>query len=183
MDLYHCFVSNKLPLLLFYVVRSSIDHIPVEACITQAYSRIDPAVFPAFSSTFDLSNKEAPLADIRQEFLFACALHELIPESSIETLLGESSMMTLPTHGRYIKENLTQQITSNLKRAEQLIEELESFEGNAGAIAGALVDVCGFSYVKTINMKLIQLIGNSTSQPRQRNHDFETDLLAHCTKA
>ena len=52
-------------------------------------------------------------------------------------------MMTLPTHGRYIKETLIQQITSNVKRTEQLIEELELFEGNAGAIAGAVVDVCG----------------------------------------
>lgn len=141
MDVYHCFISNKLPLLLSYVSKSAMEQIPLDACITQAYSRIDTTVFPAFSSTFDLSNRDAPFADVRQEFLFACALHSLVPESSIENLLGESSMMTLPSHGQYNKHSLIQQIASNPKKAEQLIEELELFEGNAGIIAGAVVDV------------------------------------------
>ena len=157
MDLYHSYITNKLPLLLSYISKSAIDHIPFDACITQAYGRIDITVFPAFSSTFDLSNKDAPYADVRAEFLFSCALQELIPESSIETLLGESSMMTVPSHGRYVRANLVQQMTSNAKRAEQLIEELESYEGNAGAVAGAVVDVSLRSLILATTMILIDL--------------------------
>ena len=81
------------------------------------------------------------LSDARQEFLFACASHRLIPESSIERLLGENPMQTLPMGGPYIKHELVSQINANFERASQLIGELESMEGNAGAIVGAITEV------------------------------------------
>jgi mediator of RNA polymerase II transcription subunit 5 len=82
------------------------------------------------------------LSDARQEFLFACASHRLIPESSIERLLGENPMQTLPVGGPYQKEDLISQINSHPDRADQLIGEIESMEGNAGAIVGAITEVC-----------------------------------------
>lgn len=82
------------------------------------------------------------LSDARQEFLFACASHKLIRESSIEQLLGENPMQTLPGGGPYVKDDLVSQINNNHERTEQLIGEIESMEGNAGAIVGAVVDVC-----------------------------------------
>jgi hypothetical protein len=39
-------------------------------------------------------------SDARQEFLFACASHKLIRESSIEQLLGENPMQTLSSGKR-----------------------------------------------------------------------------------
>lgn len=83
-----------------------------------------------------------PLSDVRQEFLFSCASHKLIPEASIERLLGENPMQTLPVGGSFVKDELVAQINANHERAEQLIGDIESTEGNAGAIVGAITDVC-----------------------------------------
>lgn len=82
------------------------------------------------------------LSDARQEFLFACASHRLIQESSIERLLGENPMQTVPVGGPYQKDDLVSQINNRPERAEQLIGEIESMEGNAGAIVGAITEVC-----------------------------------------
>ena len=51
-------------------------------------------------------------------------------------------MQTLPVGGRYVKDELVSQITGNTQRADQLIAEMESMEGNAGAIVGAVTEVC-----------------------------------------
>lgn len=81
------------------------------------------------------------LSDVRQEFLFSCALHKLIPESSIERLLGENPMQTLPVGGQYVKHDLVAQISNNPERAEQLLNGIESMDGNAGAIVEAIAEV------------------------------------------
>lgn len=54
-------------------------------------------------------------------------------------------MQTLPVGGPYQKDDLVPQITTNLERADQLIGEIESMEGNAGAIVRAVTEVCSFS--------------------------------------
>lgn len=51
-------------------------------------------------------------------------------------------MQTLPVGGPYLKDDLVSQINNNPERADQLISEIESMEGNAGAIVGAITDVC-----------------------------------------
>ncbi|KAL8950950.1 MAG: hypothetical protein Q9222_003040 [Ikaeria aurantiellina] len=89
---------------------------------------------------FDLLGKNGVLSEARQEFLFACALHQLIPEGSIEGLLGDVPMQSLPASGRYVKDNLVAQCTANSARIEEIIGELENMEGNAGEIVGALVE-------------------------------------------
>jgi hypothetical protein len=48
-------------------------------------------------------------------------------------------MQTLPVG--YNKDELVSQINANPERAEQLINEIESMEGNAGAIIGAITEV------------------------------------------
>lgn len=112
----------------------------MEVCISHALNRLDPNAFPSFSQMFEMQGNTV-LSDVRQEFLFACALHRLIPESSIERLLGENPMQTLPVGGRYVKDELVSQITANHERADQLIAEMESMEGKAGAIVGAVTEV------------------------------------------
>ena len=90
---------------------------------------------------FDLVGSSATLSEARQEFLFACALHQLIPEQSIEVLLGDVPMQSLPASGRYVKDELVALCRVNPGRVEELIEETENMEGNAGEIAAALIEV------------------------------------------
>ncbi|PGH22909.1 hypothetical protein AJ80_02958 [Polytolypa hystricis UAMH7299] len=140
MFLFRSFLVNKLPAFLAEISASSMDPIPMELCIGRALSRVDPNAFPSFSEMFSMQGNSV-LSDVRQEFLFACALHKLIPEASIERLLGENPMQTLPVGGQYTKENLVSQINNSPERAEQLLNEIDSMEGNAGAIAKAITEV------------------------------------------
>ncbi len=78
---------------------------------------------------------------VRQDFCFACCLHGLIAESSIENLLGDVPMQSLPAGGRYVKEDLVQQCLSDPERAEGLINELEQMDGNVGAVSQAITEV------------------------------------------
>ncbi|GLB11571.1 mediator complex subunit [Aspergillus tubingensis] len=142
MFLFRSFLVNKLPTFIAAMLAASIVSLPLpmELCISHALSRLDPNTFPSFSQMFAMQSNTV-LSDVRQEFLFACASHKLIPESSIERLLGENPMQTLPVGGPYNKDELVSQINANPERAEQLINEIESMEGNAGAIVGAITDV------------------------------------------
>ena len=140
MFLFRSFLVNKLPPLLAELSASSVEPIPMELCISRVFSRIDPNAFPSFSEIFSMQGNSV-LSDVRQEFLFSSALHRLIPESSIEQLLGENPMQTLPVGGQYRKGDLVTQINSSPDRAEQLLNEIESMEGNAGAIVEAVIEV------------------------------------------
>lgn len=135
------FLVNKLPVFLKNYAPLIFPPLTVEFCISEALIRVDPAAFPSFSQMFDLLGRNGMLSEARQEFLFACALHQLIPEQSIETLLGDVPMQSLPASGRYAKEDLVAQCAANPAKIEELIGELENMEGNAGEIAAALINV------------------------------------------
>ncbi|KAF7503950.1 hypothetical protein GJ744_002975 [Endocarpon pusillum] len=137
-NLYRSFLANRLPPILCLISTSSLEPVPVNLCISQALGRIDLGAFPL--SAYDMGGRSS-LAGVRQEFLFACALHRLIPEAGVEDLLGEKPMQSLPSHGLYEKDQLVQQISANAQRAEQLIKEIELMEGNAGAIVAAIIEV------------------------------------------
>lgn len=134
------FLVNKLPVFLHNYAAIIFEPVTVEICISQALGRVGPAAFPSFSQMFD------PLSDARQEFLFACALHQLIPEQSIEVLLGEVPMQNLPASGRYVKDDLVAQCSANPTKIEEFIGELEKMEGNAGETAAALLEVSSNLY-------------------------------------
>nr|A1CGW7.2 RecName: Full=Mediator of RNA polymerase II transcription subunit 5; AltName: Full=Mediator complex subunit 5 [Aspergillus clavatus NRRL 1] len=138
MFLFRSFLVNKLPPFFAAMLASTMVSIPMEMCISQALGRLDPNTFPSFSQMFEMQGNTV-LSDVRQEFLFACASHKLIPESSIERMLGENPMQALPVG--YNKDELVSQINTNPERAEQLINEIESMEGNAGAIVGAITEI------------------------------------------
>lgn len=138
------FLVNKLPLFLQSNYAALIfEPLTVEQCIRQAFGRIDPSAFPSLSQMFDFSSSggNSILSDARQEFLFACALHQLIQEQSIEEILGDVPMQSLPAGGRYMKDNLVNQCTMNHAKLEQFVGELENMEGNAGEIANAIVEI------------------------------------------
>ena len=111
-----------------------------ELCISQALNRMDPAAYMSYTQMIDLLGSAGMLADARSEFLFACALHRLIPEQSIEGMLGDVPMQGMP-EGRYVKDELVAQCTAQSGRIDELIGELENMEGNAGEIVGAIIEV------------------------------------------
>lgn len=134
------FLVNKIPILLTQVAAPLYATNP-ELCITQAFGRIDPNAFPAFSQGFDdMLGSNSSLADVRQDFLNACALHGLIPASAVQRLLGEAPMQGPPST-RYTKQELLKQFKDNSDKVTTYIEELENLDGNAGAIVAALTEV------------------------------------------
>ena len=181
MFLFRSFLVNKLPAFFAAISAASMVPISMELCISQALSRLDPNAFPSFSQMFSMQGSSV-LSDARQEFLFACASHKLIEESSIEQLLGENPMQTLPGGGPYIKDDIISQINNNHERAEQLIGEIESMEGNAGAIVGAVVEVCANKayFQQPANLRP----GYAQSVPSKRDNDSEKHLqLAFASSA
>jgi mediator of RNA polymerase II transcription subunit 5 len=136
------FLVNKIPTLISLLSPSFFLPLTPEFCVEQALKFVDPATFPSFSSSFNMLNGDSTIGDVRQDFLLACALHGLILESSIPRLYGEQPMSSLPANGRYYKENLILQCQTNPQKLEDLVNEIENMDGNAGAIVGTICDVC-----------------------------------------
>ncbi|ESZ90859.1 hypothetical protein SBOR_8751 [Sclerotinia borealis F-4128] len=162
------FLINKVPLLVSTLAASFFPPLTSEFCITEALSHVDTNAFPTLSTLFQESSNNDMFSDsVRQDFCFACCLHGLIPESSIETLLGDIPMQSLPAGGRYSKQNLVQQCLSDSERAEGLISELENMDGNAGAVSQAIVEVikhmCGNKETMTLKTLCSQLARNPSS--------------------
>ena len=137
------FIVNKMPMLIEAYASMVFPPLTVESCVTDAFRRLDPAG-DSYANTmgeFDILSENGMLNEAKQDFLFACALFKLIPESSIETILGDVPIQNLPSAGKYVKAELIEQCSANPSRFEQLIGELENMEGNSGEIAAALVEV------------------------------------------
>ncbi|OJJ03737.1 hypothetical protein ASPVEDRAFT_43233 [Aspergillus versicolor CBS 583.65] len=165
MLLLRSFLVDKLPPFFSAMLSVSMVTLPMEVCISHALGRIDPNTFPSFSQMFSMQGN-TPLSDVRQEFLFSCASHKLIPEASIERLLGENPMQTLPVGGSFVKDELVAQINANHERAEQLIGDIESTEGNAGAIVGAITDVMHNLCIQKETMTLKNICNSLSRRPQ-----------------
>lgn len=136
------FLVNKLPVFIQNNYAAMIfEPLTVEHCIRQALLRVDPSAFPSLNSMFDPLGKNSLLSEARQDFLFACALHQLLLERSIEEILGDVPMQSLPASGKYHKDELVRQCTADPAKIEEYIGELENMEGNAGEIAGAIIEI------------------------------------------
>jgi mediator of RNA polymerase II transcription subunit 5 len=140
-NIYRSYLANKLPVLLSSYSGMLFPPATMESCITGAMQRMDPSTDPYATQSFDLLSSSGMLSDARQDFLFACALHDLIPETSIETILGDVPMQSLPESGRYSRSTLVTQCTQSSSRVEELVRELEKLEGNSAEVAAALVEV------------------------------------------
>ena len=141
-NLFRSFLVNKVPVFIQNnYVGMMFEPLTVEHCIRQALARLEPSTFPSGSQLFDPLGRHSLLSEARQEFLFACALHQLMPERSIEEILEDVPMQSLPAGGRYVKDDLVQQCTSNPAKIEEYISELENMEGNAGEIASAITEI------------------------------------------
>ncbi|KZF25812.1 mediator of RNA polymerase II transcription subunit 5 [Xylona heveae TC161] len=165
MFLFRSFLVNKIPVLVAILAGSMFPPLTAEFCITQALNHVDPNAFPSFSQMFDPLSGSGMLSDVRQEFLFACALHQLIPEESIESLLGEIPMQTLPSGGRYVKEDLVQQCSTNSEKIEELLGEIEGMDGNAGAIVSAITDIIHNLCASKETMSLKSICSSLSKRP------------------
>lgn len=139
------YLINKVPLLLVQLSHDMFLGSNMELCITDALLHVDTTVFPTFSSMFDNDMSGGSGSgegdSVRQDFVFACCLHGLIPQASIEQLLGEIPMQSLPAAGRYSKELIVEGCMADQEKIPTFVEELEHMDGNVGAVAEAIVAV------------------------------------------
>ncbi|KAI5289519.1 mediator complex subunit, partial [Ascosphaera acerosa] len=136
------FLIHKVPFLLQQLMASSVQPLQLQLAISHALERVDSQTFPAFSALFVNSfHKSSPLSDVRQEFVFSCALHKLVPEAKIEVLLGENPMQSLPSGGQMTRADVISQLLQFPDRTEQFMKKVESMDGNAGVIA-AIIHLC-----------------------------------------
>ncbi|KAK6524221.1 mediator complex subunit, variant 2 [Orbilia ellipsospora] len=158
--LFRHFLVNKIPLLL---VRFSMPVIQAQYVVTQALSKsgsnplsIDPTLD---AMMLDLPN------DIKQEFLFACALHRIIEESSVEVILGDVPLLTMAKR-RYTQEDLVTECMMDPDRLERLVSEMEELDGNSGAIVGAVVEMLRLMCEQRDTIGLYSLCKNLISRPQ-----------------
>ncbi|MCJ1401714.1 mediator complex subunit [Xylographa trunciseda] len=164
--IYRSFLTNKLPVLLESYSTMIFPPYSVESCITEGLSRMDPPADPYSTQSFDLLDSSGMLSEARAEFLFSCALYGLIPEQSIESILGDVPMQSLPEGGKYSKADLVEQCTANPVKIEELVGELENMEGNAAEIAAALVEIFQ-SLCSTKDTITLKVICNALSRKSQ----------------
>ena len=158
------YVVNKVPLILVSLASSSAMYpFNPELCIKDALSQVDTNVFPTLSGMFDISNTSSSFHDsVRQDFCFACQLHGLLSQAAIESLLGDITYQSLPDEGRYVKEMLVQSCLQETDRTLKLVAELENMNGNVGAAAQAIIEVCSLAYHRICRCtdRIRQVIGS-----------------------
>jgi mediator of RNA polymerase II transcription subunit 5 len=138
------FLVNKVPLILGSLAASStLYSFDARLCIETALKQVDTNIFPTLSGMFDMSNTTTSFHDtIRQDFFYSCQLHEMVTDAEQERLLGEITYQSLPEEGRLTKEMLVQQCIHDPERTQRLIAALDKMDGNVGASAQALMEVC-----------------------------------------
>ena len=124
--LYRSFLTNKLPVFLESYSGMIFLPLTIEVCITEALNRMDPSADPYSAQAYDMLSSSGMLHEARVDFLFACALYKLIPEQSIEAILGDVPMQSLPEGGKYVKADLVTQCTASPSRIDELVGELEN---------------------------------------------------------
>lgn len=136
------FIANKVPLLISMLSGSMVPPTTTDECIQMALIpggmiSMDalPPITPGANEVRDSLKK------VRLEFLQACALHSLVTETTVNSLLQETT--SLPRVAKYNKDSLVSQCASNISRLEGLVSELEAMQGNAGAIANCIVETIG----------------------------------------
>ncbi|KAF3911999.1 hypothetical protein AA313_de0208172 [Arthrobotrys entomopaga] len=158
--LFRHFLVNKIPLLL---VRFNMPVIQAQYVVTQALSKSGSNPL-SLDPTLDAMMLDLP-NDIKQEFLFACALHRIIEESSIEVILGDVPLLTMAKQ-RYTQEDLVTECMMDPDRPERLVSEMEELDGNSGAMVGAVVEILRLMCEQRDTIGLYSLCKNLISRPQ-----------------
>jgi len=144
------FLCNKVPLILNRISPSSFFS---SGAMSQTFLRTDvatlmnlaPSVFEPYAYNNNSANPDMLFGDItvdlRQDFLFACALHGVIGEQDIQGILEELPLGAMSASGRYDTQEIINQCLSDPMRIDRLLEEIEGVEGNSGAVVRALFEV------------------------------------------
>ena len=131
------FICNKVPLLLA-MLSAYLPPQAGESCIQAAFMSITMEALPPITPMS--SDVREVLKGTRLEFLQACALHGLMAENTISTILQEPPI-ALPRVLRFTKEDLLAQCNNNVARLEVLADELQGMQGNTGAVAGCIIEL------------------------------------------
>ncbi|TLD26352.1 hypothetical protein PspLS_04568 [Pyricularia sp. CBS 133598] len=161
------YLTNKVPLLLASLAASGSGLYPFNAaaCVEHATRQVSSATFPNMSDYISSRSGNTLTEGTREDFLFACCLHGLIPETQIEPILNETCYNSLPTEGRLVKEALVQECLADPERAVQLVKDMEKCNGNVGAICVALTEVLGQLCTMRETMTLKTLCGQLARDP------------------
>lgn len=144
------FICNKVPLLLA-MFAGYLTSMTAETCIQMGFMQITMDALPPISA--GSTDVREMLKRTRMEFLQACALHGIMSETTIGSILSEPPM-ALPRVTRYSKDGLVHQCSNNVGRLEALAEELQGMQGNAGAVAGCFVEVINTLCISKDTMSL-----------------------------
>lgn len=133
------FLCNKVPTIISMLSRSIDSAMTADSCIQMTlipggHITMDPLqpITPGANEVRDT------LKSTRLDFLQACALHGLVSENTISSILQEA--VALPRVAKYNKDSLVAQCANNISRLESLVEDLDALQGNAGAIANCIVE-------------------------------------------
>jgi mediator of RNA polymerase II transcription subunit 5 len=141
------FLSNKVPLLLSGPWLT-IPPLEVNDWLQYALSRVDSGSLSNISASradpLAKSGRGADLfalpVDVRQEFLFACSLHNIFEESAIQAILGD-----LPSQAgasqKLHEQDLIHMFQQDPDKIERHMEEIGTMDGNSGAVVKAVVQV------------------------------------------
>ncbi|CUS14724.1 unnamed protein product, partial [Tuber aestivum] len=142
------FLTNKVPVLLSHLSPSPMI---ASYALSQALLRTDTSTLanppPSSFDPYSHNTSTNPdmlfntLVDLRQEFLFACALHGVVGEEDIQGIIGELPLGALPVAGRYDVGELMNQCAMDPEKLERLLEEIEGVEGNSGAVVRTVVEM------------------------------------------
>lgn len=130
------FICNKLPMLLVSLSASMFGASTVESCIQMGFVTI--SMDPLSPLTANSVSVRETLKITRLEFLQSCALHALISDGAVASILQEPPM-AFPRVTRHTKDTLVSQCVANAGKVESLVDDLGSMQGNGGAIAEALI--------------------------------------------
>ncbi|KAF2720785.1 Med5-domain-containing protein [Polychaeton citri CBS 116435] len=136
-DLIKSFICNRLPPLLASVSNLLLP-LTSEQCIQMGFSNINIDPLPPLTDGADVIREQLQVT--RSEFLQACILHALVSDTTVAVILQRPST-ALPKAQKLNKDMLVQQCAHNTGKVEGLIESLKAMQGNAGAIAGCIVDI------------------------------------------
>lgn len=130
------FLCNKVPSLLA-IMAAFLAPMTAEQCIQMAFTDISMDALPPLEA--GSAKVREKLVEARLAFFQACALHHLVSEASISSITQES--VRLPKIPRFTKEGLANQCNSNVSQLESFLIHPSMMQGNAGAIAGCVVEV------------------------------------------
>ncbi|KAI6836013.1 mediator complex, subunit Med5 [Hortaea werneckii] len=130
------FLCNKVPLLLAMLSTFMPPGATMDGCIQIAFMQISMDALPPLE--VGSANVREKLVQARFGFLRACALHQLMLESNIGNILGEHVQLNkIP---RFTKDGLVRQCSNNIGQIDGLLDHPTMMQGNAGAVAGCIVD-------------------------------------------